>query len=83
MLNDESLEVKVAISRKISRVSMQFSVLTRKMAGNGNELISYARVGRFRLRRRIIAVKYCNMGCRVFEGEIVQNWTDFWPKMCS
>jgi hypothetical protein len=65
MLNDESLEVNVAISRKNSRVSMQFSVLTRKMAGNGNELISYARVGRFRLSRQI-AVKYCNMGCRGF-----------------
>jgi len=70
MLNDENLEVNVAISRKNSRVSMQFSVLTRKMAGNGNELISYARVGQFRLRRRIIAVKYCNMGCRVFKRGI-------------
>jgi len=70
VLNDENLEVNVAISRKKLRVSMQFSVLTRKMAGNGNELISYARVGKFRLRRRIIAVKYCNMGCRVFKGGI-------------
>ena len=36
-LNDESLEVNVAISRKKSRVNMQFSILTRKMTRNGNE----------------------------------------------
>ena len=59
---------------------MQYSVLTKKMSGNGNELISEARVELFRLRRRIIAVKYCNMGCRVFEGGMVQNLSDFGQK---
>ena len=76
MLNDESLEVKVAISRKISRVSMQFSVLTRKIAGNGNEVICKS----WTQKQRMIAVKYCNMGCRVFEGGIVQKLTGFWLK---
>lgn len=35
LLNDESLEVYIAISQKKMRENMQFSVLTRKMTGNG------------------------------------------------